>query len=68
MLAEKTEVFTPEAYLEWEMLQDIRHEYVDGHVFAMSGASLTTRPLPVMSSFCSETTCAGAPAGSLRSM
>ena len=41
MLAEKTEVFTPEAYLEWEKLQNIRHEYVDGHVFAMSGASLT---------------------------
>jgi Uma2 family endonuclease len=40
-LVDQEEVLTTEAYLEWEKVQEIRHEYVDGHVFAMSGASLT---------------------------
>ncbi|MBI5442639.1 MAG: Uma2 family endonuclease [Deltaproteobacteria bacterium] len=39
-LAEQPGALTPEAYLEWEKLQEGRHEYVDGQVFAMSGASL----------------------------
>jgi len=31
---------TPEEYLEWENEQDIRHELVDGYLYAMTGASL----------------------------
>ncbi len=33
--------FTAEDYLEWEATQQERHEFVDGEVFAMSGASDT---------------------------
>ena len=35
--AEKTR-FTAEDYLQWEAGQTLRHEYVDGEVFAMAGA------------------------------
>lgn len=35
--AEKTR-FTAEDYLQWEAGQPLRHEYVDGEVFAMAGA------------------------------
>ena len=37
-LPQPVEKFTPEAYLEWEMANEIKHEYLDGEVFAMSGA------------------------------
>ena len=30
---------TPEAYLEWEPLQEDRYEYIDGEVFAMTGGT-----------------------------
>ena len=30
---------TPDEYLDWEKTQEIKHEYADGEVFAMSGAS-----------------------------
>ena len=33
--------FTPEEYLAWEVEQLEKHEYVDGEVFAMSGAAET---------------------------
>ncbi len=33
--------FAADDYLEWEATQQERHEYVDGEVFAMSGASDT---------------------------
>ena len=32
-------LLTPEAYLVWERQQEIRHEYVDGEIYAMTGAS-----------------------------
>jgi Uma2 family endonuclease len=31
---------TVEEYLEWESLQEIRHEYVDGEVFGMTGGTI----------------------------
>ena len=31
---------TPEGYLEFERTSEIRHEYFDGEIFAMTGASL----------------------------
>lgn len=31
--------FAPQEYLRWERYQALRHEYVDGEVYAMSGAS-----------------------------
>ncbi|MBD2022349.1 Uma2 family endonuclease [Leptolyngbya sp. FACHB-36] len=30
---------TPEEYLEWEPRQEIRYEYIDGDIFAMTGGS-----------------------------
>lgn len=36
--AEKLDM-TPEQYLEGEKVSEIRHEYVDGEIFAMSGGS-----------------------------
>jgi Uma2 family endonuclease len=32
--------FTPEEYFEWEEHQEIRHEYFDGEVYAMTGGTL----------------------------
>lgn len=32
--------FTPQEYFDWEAQQDIRYEYFDGQVFAMTGGSL----------------------------
>ena len=31
---------TVEAYLAWEPCQDMRHEFVNGEVFAMTGGTL----------------------------
>ena len=33
-------VFTPEEYLDLERTSEIRHEFLDGTVYAMSGESL----------------------------
>ncbi|MGQ0621863.1 MAG: Uma2 family endonuclease [Panacagrimonas sp.] len=39
MLAAKTPYLSPTEYLDGERLAQVRHEYVDGMVYAMSGAS-----------------------------
>jgi Uma2 family endonuclease len=31
---------TPEEYLEWEAQQEVRHEYLNGEVYAMTGGTL----------------------------
>lgn len=31
---------SPEAYLEWELLQEQRYEYIDGFAYAMTGGTL----------------------------
>lgn len=41
MLAKKIKpLISEQAYLEMEQISKIRHEYVDGHVYAMTGSSL----------------------------
>lgn len=35
----KNTLITPEEYLEGEQYSDIKHEYVDGHIYAMVGSS-----------------------------
>ncbi|KAM3095066.1 Uma2 family endonuclease [Phormidesmis sp. 146-35] len=41
MLATRTlPHLTPQEYFEWEAQQDLRYEYFDGQVFAMTGGSL----------------------------
>jgi Uma2 family endonuclease len=32
-------VVSPEEYLEWEERSEVRHEFIDGEVFAMAGSS-----------------------------
>jgi Uma2 family endonuclease len=39
MQSARLQHLTPEEYLAWENAQPDRHEYVDGEVYAMSGAS-----------------------------
>lgn len=31
---------TPQDYLDWEAIQELKHEYVDGDVFAMTGGTI----------------------------
>jgi Uma2 family endonuclease len=39
MVASRLPFLSPEEYLEWEEKAEIRHEYMDGKVFAMAGSS-----------------------------
>ena len=38
---------TAEAYLEWEPLQELRYEFVDGEVVAMTGGALPHNDIAV---------------------
>ncbi|MGB3694736.1 MAG: Uma2 family endonuclease [Spirulinaceae cyanobacterium] len=35
----KSPDMTPQEYLEWEKRQELRYEYIDGEVFAMTGGT-----------------------------
>ena len=37
----KIDYISEETYLEDEKMRDIKHEYVDGEIFAMAGASIS---------------------------
>jgi len=37
----QTHPITPEKYLEWEKEQTIKHEYMDGEVYAMAGGTIS---------------------------
>ncbi len=39
MSAQPQSFLTPQDYLAWERRQESRHEFLDGHIFAMTGAS-----------------------------
>jgi Uma2 family endonuclease len=39
-IPEQPQKMTIEEYLEWEPLQDVRYEYVNGEVFAMTGGTI----------------------------
>ncbi len=39
MIANRVPLLSPEEYLEWEEKSEIKHEYIDGEVFAMAGSS-----------------------------
>lgn len=38
-LAKTKDLYTPEEYLEFERNSEVRHEYIDGEIFEMAGAS-----------------------------
>lgn len=38
---------TPEAYLEWEAQQEVRHEYLNGEVYAMTGGTLSHNTIAI---------------------
>ena len=41
MIAEpKFNYMTAQEYLDWEATQELRHDYIDGEVFAMTGGTI----------------------------
>ena len=40
-LAQRKIEYTPDEYLELERESEVRHEYLDGHIYAMAGESLS---------------------------
>lgn len=42
---EELETITPEMYLQKELSNEIRHEYINGQIFAMAGASASHRKI-----------------------
>ncbi len=40
MIANQDHYFTPDEYLKWEPQQEIKYEYVDGEVLAMTGGTI----------------------------
>ncbi len=41
------QLMTPQEYLEWEDWQPIKHEYIDGEVFAMTGGTIPDNDIAV---------------------
>ena len=39
MVANRVLLLSPEEYLDWEERSEVRHEFIDGEVFAMAGSS-----------------------------
>jgi Uma2 family endonuclease len=39
MVASRVPLLSPEEYLAWEEQAEVRHEYIDGEIFAMAGSS-----------------------------
>jgi Uma2 family endonuclease len=39
MIANRVPYLSPEEYLEWEEKSEIKHEYIDGEIYAMAGSS-----------------------------
>lgn len=47
MIATPRQHMTPQDYLEWEERQDIKYEYVNGEVFAMTGGTIPHNDIAV---------------------
>lgn len=47
MIASPEKYLTPPEYLEWEERQDIKYEYVNGEVFAMTGGTIPHNDIAV---------------------
>ncbi len=47
MAQSQIEKMSVEAYLEWESGQELRHEYVNGRVFAMTGGTLSHNDIAI---------------------
>lgn len=47
MLANPETTMTPQQYLEWEPTQELRYEYVNGEVFAMTGGTIAHNTIAV---------------------
>jgi len=43
----RQKILTPQHYLEWEESQELRYEYVNGEVFAMTGRTIPHNDIAV---------------------